>query len=82
VGDDHDRKQRLSQLEVSSERYVAFCGLICFVAFFILGWPMLIAWVGLAWGMQQYCHAMKGTVPKQQSQKTRKTRKPKRRCCD
>jgi hypothetical protein len=61
VNDHDDRRQRLDRLESASHRYVAFCGLICFAGFFLIGWPTLIAWVGLAWGMDQFVQAMRGS---------------------
>lgn len=82
MGDHEDRQRKLHQLEAASERYVAFCGVISLAAFLLLGWPALIAWGGLAWGMQQFCQAMRGTTPKQPSHKPRQTKRPKRRCCD
>lgn len=77
-----DRRQRLDQMESASHRYVAFWGVICLVAFFLLGWPALIAWVGLAWAMDQFVQVMRGRVPGKHPQKTRHTKKPKGRCCD
>ena len=33
------------------ERYVSFWMFVCFAAFFFIGWPALLSWAGLAWGM-------------------------------
>ncbi len=82
MDDDHERRRGLAGLEASSERYIAFCGVICLAAFFLLGWPALLAWVGLAWGMQQFCQAMQGRDHDPHSRKPRQPKKPKRRCCD
>lgn len=82
MGDYRNRRQRLNQLEEASDRYVAFCGVISLLAFFLLGWPALIAWVGLAWGMQQFCQAMRGVRPNRPTHEPRQTKKSNRRCCD
>ncbi|MDB5342024.1 MAG: hypothetical protein JWP89_401 [Schlesneria sp.] len=80
--DQNERRQRLDRLEAASEKYVVFCGVICFVAFILLGWPALIAWAGLAWAMDQFCQAMRGSTPTPRPQQTRHTKKSKGRCCD
>ncbi|MDB5336614.1 MAG: hypothetical protein JWN70_2233 [Planctomycetaceae bacterium] len=82
MGDDQERKRRLGQLDESCERYVSFCGVICFFASFLLGWPALVAWVGLAWGMQQFRDAMRDGSNGQHSNKNTKPKKSNRRCCD
>jgi hypothetical protein len=82
LGGNQERRRKLAQLEESSERYVAFCGIVSLAAFLLLGWPALLAWVGLAWGMQQFCDAMRGGAPNADSRKSRRTQKSKRRCCD
>lgn len=73
-----ERDRKLAELEAASERYVAFCGVVCVVAFFLLGWPALIAWVGLAWGMDQFVQAMRGkSRPTNQNIR----RRDRRSCC-
>lgn len=48
-------------MEETSQRYVMFWGMVCFFGFFLLGWPALIAWAGMAWWMSLFVKAMKGT---------------------
>jgi hypothetical protein len=82
VANDPERDRKLAELEAASERYVAFCGVVCFVAFFLLGWPALIAWVDLAWGMDQFVQAMRGkSHPTHQNIRRRKRRSRCRRHC-
>ena len=82
VGDSQDRERKLAQLEASSERYVAFWGIISLVASFVLGWPALLAWVGLAWWMQQFCQGMRGKAPNHPRPKVCHSKKSNRRCRD
>ena len=82
MGNNQDRKRQLAELDESCKRYVSFCGVICFVAFFLLGWPALVAWVGLAWGMQQFRSAMRDGASGQHSNISDKPKKSNRRCCD
>ena len=85
MANDPERDRELAELEAASERYVAFCGVVCFVAFFLLGWPALIAWVGLAWAMNGFVQAMRDShrrrKPRSRSPHTHKPHRN-RRCCD
>ena len=82
MGDADNRQRRLARMEESKNRYVAFWGVVCFVAFFLLGWPALIAWVGLYWAMDQFMQAMQGHSPGRPTHTTHQHKKRKRRCCD
>ena len=85
MANNQERDRKLAELEAASERYVAFCGVVCLVAFVLLGWPALIAWVGLAWAMDQYVQAMRGSHRRRKPRsRSPHTHKPKRnrRCCD
>lgn len=79
---DPDRQQRLGRLERSSQQYVAFWGLVCLVGCLFFGWPMLIAWAGLAWAMNEYVQVMRGGRSSSASRKSRRSRNRNRRCCD
>ena len=85
MANDPERDRKLAELEAASERYVAFCGVVCLVAFFLLGWPALIAWVGLAWAMNGFVEAMRDSHRRRKPRsRSPHTHKPKRnrRCCD
>ena len=85
MANDPERDRKLAELEAASERYVAFCGVVCVVAFFLLGWPALIAWVGLAWGMDQFVQTLRGSHRRRKPRsRSPQPHKPKRnrRCCD
>ncbi len=77
---DPARQRRLNQLEASSHRYVAFCGVVGFFAFFFLGWPTLVAWVGLAWAMNQFVKAMCGGQARAGSSQSKQSHRSHCRC--
>ena len=43
------------------ERYVSFWMFVCLAAFFFLGWPVLLSWAGLAWGMYFFVKILFGS---------------------
>ncbi|TXG99690.1 MAG: hypothetical protein E6R08_01445 [Nevskiaceae bacterium] len=84
MANDPERDRKLAELEAASERYVAFCGVVCVVAFFLLGWPALIAWVGLAWAMNGFVEAMRDShrrsKPRSRPPHPHKPHRNRRRC--
>jgi hypothetical protein len=72
-GDDRRR-----DLNVFCDQYVSFWAFACILAFFFVGWPALLALVGLAGGMRVFRDALGSS-----NQSTRPDQsKPKRRCRD
>ena len=55
----NDPKRR--ELEKFCERYVAFWAFACILASFFVGWPAILAWVGLAGGMRVFRDVLVGS---------------------
>ena len=52
-----DRRRKTSKqrgLENYCERYVAYWMFVCLAAVIFLGWPAIVSWAGLAWGMHVF----------------------------
>lgn len=57
----HSRSDdRRHQAEIFCHRYVGFWLVICLVGFCFLGWPMLMAWPLILWGMWNFLNAFFG----------------------
>ena len=61
AGHNAERQRRLNRLEESSHRHMAFWGVIFFFSSFFLGSPVLLAWLGLVWAMDQFIRSMRGS---------------------
>jgi hypothetical protein len=75
-GDDRRRN-----LEMFCDQYVSFWAFACILASFFVGWPALLAWVGLAAGMRVFGEALGGSSSRTDRPHQTQT-KPKRRCRD
>ena len=81
MGNSNHGGDRRSDLEAFCNQYVGFWAIVCFMAFFFIGWPTLLAWVGLAAGMRIFGEALSGSSSR--SDHPHQTQpKPKRRCRD
>jgi hypothetical protein len=45
------------------DRYISYWGFVCLVAFLLLGWPAIVAWVGLLMAMNAFRDAVLGNQP-------------------
>ncbi len=68
---------RRRQLDEFCANYTVFVGVLCFVAFFLFGWEIIITWIFFRSGMRLLYDVMTETPP---AQSTRKHQK--RRCRD
>ena len=75
-GSNNDARRR--DVTIFCIRYVGFWFCVCLASVFLIGWPVILAWVGLAWGMYQVCTALQGNRSTRSSHQS----KPKRRCRD
>ena len=78
MGSSNNGGDRRRNLESSCIRYVVFSFCVSLLLFHFVGWPSLLAWVGLAWSMYQVCAGLQGS----QSIYHPHQSKPKRRCRD
>jgi len=72
----HNNNPKRRELDQFCDRYISFWLLICLAAFFLIGWPMLLAWIGIVWGMRLYKKIMLG----EQSQESFTNRKKNASC--
>ena len=59
-----DRRRKSSKqrgLENYCERYVAYWMFVCLAAVIFLGWPAIVSWAGLAWGMHFFLKVLFGS---------------------
>lgn len=71
----NDSKRR--QLDEFCANYTVFVGVLCFVAFFLFGWEIILTWIFFRSGMRLFHDVMTDSSASGQPQKHQK-----RRCRD
>lgn len=61
--DDRDYDYRRHQFDRDCDRYISYWGLVSLVVFLFLGWPVIVAWVGLLMAMNAFRDTVLGNQP-------------------
>ncbi len=71
----NDPKRR--QLDVFCANYTVYVGVLCFVAFFLFGWEIILTWIFFRSGMRLFLDVMTDAPVSRQP-----STQPNRRCRD
>ena len=64
-----DLSSKRRSTELFCERYVCYWMFVSLAACFLVGWPVIISWVGLAWGMHVFLKIFFGSQDSDHSQR-------------
>lgn len=57
---EHDISRTREYMESAVTRQLAFWAIICLAGGYLLGWPLILTWFGIAWGMRFFLVLMFG----------------------